>query len=84
MGERGQKGKEGLRMQPYCVSWRDLVAEALVLRSVLRPYFRLLLQHLPSSPSPLSASYHIELPHDGALQAQKRLGRETSGGKKTV
>lgn len=47
MGEREQNGKEGLRMQPYCVSWRDLDSEALVLRSVLRPCFRLWLQHLP-------------------------------------
>lgn len=47
MGAREQKGKEGSRMQPYCVSWRDLDSEALVLRSVLRPCFRLRLQHLP-------------------------------------
>lgn len=63
MGEREQKGNEGLRMQAYCVSWRDLDSEALVLRSVLRPCFRLWLQHLPpatiSSPSPCKMSYHI-------------------------
>lgn len=55
MGEREQKGKEGSRMQPYCVSWRDLDSEALVLRSVLRPCFRLRLQHLPpATPVPSS------------------------------
>lgn len=55
MGERGQKGKEGLRMQPYCVSWRDLDSEALVLWSVQRPCFRLGLQHLPpATPVPSS------------------------------
>lgn len=42
-------------MQPYCVSWRDLDSEALVLRSVLRPCFRLGLQHLPpATPVPSS------------------------------
>lgn len=55
MGERGQKGKEGSRMQAYCVSWRDLDSEALVLRSFLRPCFRLRLQHLPpATPVPSS------------------------------
>lgn len=55
MGEREQKGKEGSRMQPYCVSWRDLDSEALVLRAVLRPCFRLRLQHLPpATPVPSS------------------------------
>lgn len=48
MGMReGGEGKEGFRMKPYCVSWWDLDSEALVLWSVLRPCFRLWLQHLP-------------------------------------
>lgn len=83
MGERQQKGKEGLRMQPYCVSWRDLDSEALVLRSVLRPCFRLWLQHLPPAtlfqPSPplRKMSYHIRLLHYGNVPLQANVWEMT-------
>lgn len=81
MGEREQKGKEGLRMQPYCVSWRDLDSEALVLRSVLRPCFRVWLQHLPSAtpvqPDPCKMSYHIRLLHYGNVRVRGNVWERT-------
>lgn len=79
MGERGQKGKEGSRMQAYCVSWRDLDSEALVLRSFLRPCFRLRLQHLPPATPVPSSNTRLHTARIGMHYHVAEMSR--SGGK---